>query len=127
MNKQLEIAKFRTKLLSQERDKKSAFIRQLKQNCSALIDENEERGSMLMESYHKLSRDAEKLKEWKKEQVQLRESLIHVTTQLHHRRRQLMNQLLFIYPLEDINSHKRSINGIYLPFSNMLSGNIFLF
>lgn len=121
VNKQIEIAKFRTKLLAQERDKKSAHIRQLKQSCTASVDENEERGSLLMENYRKLSRDSEKLKEWRKEQFQLKELLLQANTQLHHRRRQLMSQLLFIYPIQQVSPRKCVINGIYLPDSEMLS------
>lgn len=44
LKKQIEVARFRTKLLTQERDKKSAHIRHLKQTFTALTDENEERG-----------------------------------------------------------------------------------
>lgn len=43
ISKEIEIAKFKTKLLSQEKDKKTARLRHLKQKHNALVDENEER------------------------------------------------------------------------------------
>ena len=44
ISKQIEIVKFRVKLLSQEKDKKLAHIRQLKQDYTDLIERNEEKG-----------------------------------------------------------------------------------
>lgn len=43
ISREIEIARFKTKLLSQEKDKKSAHLRQLKQKHNVLTDENEER------------------------------------------------------------------------------------
>lgn len=43
LKKQIEFAKFRCKLLSQERDKKSVLIRQFKQKLTNCVDENEEK------------------------------------------------------------------------------------
>ncbi|KAK4873183.1 hypothetical protein RN001_015212 [Aquatica leii] len=119
--KQIEIAKFRTRLLSQERDKQSAHLRQLKVNYSTLVDENEERGYLLMENYRILSRDSDKLKEWCSKQIQLKEIFLQTYAQLHHRRQQLMSQLLIMYPIEQVTPRKSLIGGIYLPDSDMLS------
>lgn len=80
-----------------------------------------------MENYRKLSRDSDKLKEWRKEQVQLKEILHQINAQLHHRRRQLVSQLLLIYPITKASPNKYYINGIYLPDSEMLSGNVKFF
>lgn len=43
IKKQIEVIKFKTKLLSQEKDKKSVIIRQLKQKYVSILDTNEER------------------------------------------------------------------------------------
>lgn len=43
IKKQIELIRFRTKLLSQEKDKKSVNIRQLKQKYVSVLEENEER------------------------------------------------------------------------------------
>lgn len=75
-----------------------------------------------MESYHKLNKEAEKFREWKKTLQHHKEVLSHCSYQLHHRRRQLMQQLLFVYPIQKINETKFIINGIYLPNSDLLTG-----
>lgn len=46
ISREIEIARFKTKLLSQEKDKKSAHLRQLKQKHNVLADENEERSTV---------------------------------------------------------------------------------
>lgn len=43
LRKEIEVTKFKIKLLSQEKDKKSAIIRQLKQKYVSVLEENEER------------------------------------------------------------------------------------
>lgn len=47
ISKEIEIEKSRTRLLSQEKDKKSVIIRQLKQKHSGMIEENEERSKRM--------------------------------------------------------------------------------
>lgn len=74
-----------------------------------------------MEKYRTLSRDSEKLREWKQELVQSKETLHQSSTQFLHRRRQLMSQLLHIYPIEQFGESKFKINGVYLPNSELLS------
>lgn len=44
IRKQIEIFRFKTKLLLQEKDRKNANIRQLKQTYTKLLDNNEETG-----------------------------------------------------------------------------------
>lgn len=43
ISKEIEITKFKTRLLSQEKDKKSAILRQLKQKYVSILEDNEER------------------------------------------------------------------------------------
>lgn len=47
IRKEIEIFRFRTKLLLNEKDRKSACIRQLKQTYETLSDANEETGTHL--------------------------------------------------------------------------------
>lgn len=80
-----------------------------------------------MENYRKLSKDIEKLKEYKREQIHQHEELIHVSSQLHHRRRQLVAQLLVIYPIAEVQKNKYFINNIHLPDADLLAGNTLYF
>lgn len=49
ISKEIEVYKFRTKLLSQEKDKKSVIIRQLKQKNFSILDENEEKSKFVLQ------------------------------------------------------------------------------
>lgn len=75
-----------------------------------------------MEDYRHLSKEIEKLRECKREQIHHREILLEYTAELHNRRRQLMAQLLEIYPIECTNDQKYKINGVHLPNSELLNG-----
>ncbi|XP_057651065.1 UV radiation resistance-associated gene protein [Diorhabda carinulata] len=121
ISKELEIGKFKIKLLSQERDKKTVIIRTLKQRFMDLLENNEERNSDLMENYHKLSRGSEKLKEYKKNILHHREIYSTIYCQLQQRRRQLLKELLFIFPIEKNSEDKYTIMGITLPNSDLLA------
>ncbi|XP_025830467.1 UV radiation resistance-associated gene protein [Agrilus planipennis] len=119
IKKDIEVKKFRTKLLLQERDKKSAKVRHLRQKYTNLLDENEEKSSITMDNYRQLSKDSDKLKEWKLEELHIKENLQHTLLQLHHRQKQLMIQLLDIYPISSTPDNKFFIQNVYLPNSDV--------
>ncbi|CAH0547955.1 unnamed protein product [Brassicogethes aeneus] len=121
VKKEIEKARFKSKVLSNERDKKSVRIRQLRQRYNACVEENDTRNCELMENYHTLSRDAEKLKEIKRNLCHHSEIQQHVNAHVQHRRRQLMRQLLFIYPILKRSDSKYLIHNIYLPNSDILA------
>lgn len=75
-----------------------------------------------MENYRKLSKSIERLKDTKKELFQQREELIHISSQLHNRRRQLVSQLLTIYPINETTPGRFIINNVYLPNADLLTG-----
>lgn len=77
-----------------------------------------------MENYHQLSKDGEKLKEFRQNLAQHFEIFMNIFLKLQYRRKQLIHQLLFIYPIERIAEKKYTINGIYLPNSDVLAGKI---
>ncbi|XP_044254871.1 LOW QUALITY PROTEIN: UV radiation resistance-associated protein [Tribolium madens] len=121
MRNEIEIEKFRSKLLSQERDKKSVLIRRFKNKLKELVDLNEKTNIELMDNYYQLSRESEHLKKMKKDMACNQELLMTLYSQLNQRRRQLLQQLLFIYPIQQISEKKYTIHGIYLPNSDILS------
>jgi hypothetical protein len=121
MRNEIEIEQFKSKLLSQERDKKSALIRRFKNKLKDLAEDNERKNLELMDSYYRLSRETDKLKELKKNMVPTHDLLMTLYSQLYHRRRQLLQQLLFIYPIQQMTEKKYTIQGIYVPNSDILS------
>nr|CAI5824924.1 unnamed protein product [Callosobruchus analis] len=121
ISKDIELARFRTRVLSQEKDRKTITIRQLKQIHLHIIEENEEKNSELMENYRKLSRGGEKLKDYKKSVSQHRELYSHVIARLQQRKRELLQGLLFLYPIEKKSDNKYTIHGVHLPNSDVLT------
>lgn len=75
-----------------------------------------------MENYHKLSRGSEKLKDYKKDILHHKEIYSQLNVQLHQRRRKLLEELLFIYPIEKLNDGRYTINEIHLPNSDVIAG-----
>ncbi|XP_019872280.2 UV radiation resistance-associated gene protein isoform X2 [Aethina tumida] len=121
LKKEIERTRYRTKLLSTERDRKLVLIRQLRQKHAARVEENDIKNSELMENYHALSREAEKLKEIKRNLLHHREIFRHLSSHVQFRRNQLMRQLLCIYPIEKKAENKYVIHNIYLPNSDVLT------
>ncbi|XP_030757323.1 uncharacterized protein LOC115883148 [Sitophilus oryzae] len=122
LSREIEVAKFRIRLLTEERDKKKARVEQLKKEESRLCDENDDRNSRLMSFYHSLNRDMERLKEYNYSFLHHKEHLMYITRQLYFRQKQLLKELLFIYPIEKIpNENKYTMLGIYLPNSELLT------
>lgn len=118
--KEIECAKAINKLLIHERDKKTAHVRKLKEKYNKLYDDYEETNSQIMENMRQLSKDKEKIKNQKQEQVLCKELLTDQISQLTTRRKKLLLELLEIYPIVNINE-KYYINGIYLPNSDALN------
>ncbi|XP_006614438.1 UV radiation resistance-associated gene protein isoform X1 [Apis dorsata] len=120
IRKELEIAKFRTKLLEQERARKMGELRMLNQMHSNIMEENQDYGSDLMEKYRELNKDIERLHEWRQNQIDTRETYIQLSNQLAHRRRQLISELSLIYPISQDGNRKFRIHDVHLPDSEDL-------
>ncbi|XP_046752213.1 UV radiation resistance-associated gene protein isoform X2 [Diprion similis] len=120
IRKELEVARFRTKLLDQERIKKVGEIRTLNQVHASIVEENQDHGSELMEKYRELNRDIERLREWRQSQTEIREAYAYTTTRLAHRRMQLISELGLIYPISRLEDDRYTINNVHLPDSEEL-------
>ncbi|XP_014236822.1 UV radiation resistance-associated gene protein isoform X1 [Trichogramma pretiosum] len=120
IKKDLEIAKFRTKLLEQERIRKMGEIRTLNQCHSELMEENQDHGSDLMGRYRDLNKEIERLHEWRQSHADTREIYLQTTACLAHRRRQLIAALNYIYPISKEQDDKFLINNVHLPDSEKL-------
>ncbi|KAK2586104.1 hypothetical protein KPH14_008384 [Odynerus spinipes] len=120
IRKELEMAKFRTKLLEQERARKMGELRVLNQLHAAITEENQDHGTDLMERYRELNKDIERLHEWRQSHVDTRETYIQMSNQLAHRRWQLISELSLIYPIKQDGNGKFTIHDIHLPDSEDL-------
>lgn len=120
IRKELEMAKFRTKLLEQERSRKMGELRVLNQLHAVITEENQDLGSDLMEKYRELNKDIERLHEWRQSHVDTRETFVQMCNQLVHRRWQLISELSLIYPIKQDGNGKFTIHDILLPDSEDL-------
>lgn len=55
-----------------------------------------------MERYRELSKDIEKLNEWRQNHIDTRETYLQLSSQLAQRRRQLISELCLIYPVRQV-------------------------
>ncbi|KAL6422229.1 hypothetical protein ACFW04_010911 [Cataglyphis niger] len=120
IRKELEMAKFRAKLLEQERARKMAEVRVLNQLHTNIVEENQDHGSDLMERYRELNKDMERLNEWRQNHMDTRELYLQMSSQLAQRRRQLISELSLIYSIRQDSIGKFRINDVYLPDSEEL-------
>lgn len=138
IRKELEMAKFRTKLLEQERVRKMGEIRVLNHLHSSIAEENQDHGlyrvymcctyilynntyirdkdttfaflgSELMERYRELNKDIERLSEWRQNHIDMRETYLQLSSQLAQRRRQLISELCLIYPIRQVDLDKNYV------------------
>ena len=117
---ELEMARFRTKLLEQERARKMGEVRVLAQSHSSIVEENQDYGSDLMERYRELNRDIERLHVRRQNQIDTRETYVQLSSQLAQRRRQLISELSLIYPITQDENGKFRIHHVHLPDSEDL-------
>lgn len=117
LRRRIEMAKFRCRFLTMERDRHKVNLRQLQNVCGKLSDENIDKESTLMASYRELSRNREMAIE--QNAIYLRQNKLYdsVREMIAYRQKQLLVELRDIYSIDvDDESHRLfKINGIYLP------------
>lgn len=122
LRRKIETARFRCRLLTQERDHHKINLRQLRTKISQIGDENIDNESWLMANFHGLSRDRDLAAEQYVEQMRQRHLLDNASMLLFCRRKELLYQLKDIYTIEcDPQKRFYKINGIYLPNSDAFS------
>lgn len=114
IRRDIEIAKFRCRLLLQERDNTKVAIRHLESRSSRTADANAEMGSWVMSNYRCLGRDRDLAVQERLAYAGKKEVLATLKVSLQLRRFQLLRELNEIYVVERQDRHY-TINGIYLP------------
>lgn len=116
IRRQIEIAKFRCRILSQERDRNKTSIRFLEKKLSELSDSNIELESWIMLHYRNLSRERDLILQEKIQFAGQKEIYANVKTSLRFRRIQLLKELNEIYVIKLGNNNCcYTINGVELP------------
>ena len=109
----IECARFKIKLLSQERDRSRHFNKSLELKREKLKDENTEKETMIWNRLRMLSRDGIKNNEEKF--APQREILANVRLALGETKRSLLRELNEIYRISKNAKGFYTINGVHLP------------
>ncbi|KAI5643466.1 hypothetical protein NE865_04450 [Phthorimaea operculella] len=115
LTKQIEILRFKRLILADERDRKLANLRRLKEIRAKLFEENQDVGLELLEEYHSLSRRSEILKETRQSCSALRELAARSHSALLRQRSSLLEQLHEIFYIEQKNETTWTICDVPLP------------
>lgn len=122
IRKEIEFVKFKVQMLTEEKKRKSTELRKLGMTRDANAEAIQDNGIELMERYRSLQKDVEHLKETKRSMVEARENLNTLSEQLQFRRRQLISELNYIYPIEQVAKDKYTVCGVHLPNSEDFAG-----
>ena len=120
LSTKIEDIKFRIDLLKNERDRLRNALALKKELREQSVTDGDECNSRLMENYHTLSKDREKLETWLQTFQETRDFNRKTSESLRLRRNQLISQLSEIFPIFDTNSHLPTICHVALPGSEIM-------
>lgn len=124
IREKIEIAKFRCRILSQERDKNKITIRHLETKLTETTDANAELESWIMSHYRSLSRERDAVMLDKIQFASQKETYLNILTSLKYLRVQLMKEINKIYVIKS-DKNCFTINGIVLPDAESYTESIF--
>jgi len=114
----IEEIKFRIDLLRKERDRLKGVVVSKKEMQEKCVLDGDECNTQLMENYHTLSKDREKLETWLQTFQESRDCNKKTAESLKLRRNQLISQLSEIFPIQDTSTHLPTICHVALPSSS---------
>ncbi|XP_049279254.1 UV radiation resistance-associated gene protein isoform X1 [Anopheles funestus] len=115
LRRHIERARFRCRLLAQERDRIGIGMQQLRNRLNAACDSNIERESALMERYRTYGREKEQLYQQKMAYASQKDSVREVFGKMLLVRHRLLKGLNEIYYIKTTNQGIYTINDVPLP------------
>ncbi|XP_068687348.1 UV radiation resistance-associated protein-like [Montipora foliosa] len=111
-----EVLKLKIKLLKEEFIAKKQLLHQEREGEQGTLAKLQTRESNLTTNRQQLKTDKSSLREHKKAHIEGRESLVKLNAQVNMRRRQLVSELMNIYPIAELQGSKEYvICGVRLP------------
>lgn len=121
LRRRIEMAKFRCRFLTMERDRYKVTLRKLHDKSNKLNDENIEKESWLMDDFRELSRSRDSAIEQKTLHLSRQKTLDKIKESLIQRQHQLLGQIRDIYVIKESDrTGFYEINGISLPNTDSL-------
>ena len=128
LTKKIENIKFKIALLKKEKERLMAEVESKKEATRKSVLDGDEVNNHLLEDYHKLSKDKDKLDSWLNSVQESRDCNAKTKQALKIRRYQLISQLREIFPIHDSDTTQPTIVYVLLPSSEHLKvGTRFLF
>ncbi|CAO1400156.1 unnamed protein product [Diamesa tonsa] len=115
LRRNIECVKFRCRMLAKEREKNRQTNKSLQFKLGKIIDENIEMESFVLNSYHTLCREKEKINEEKQNLDREQEVFHNVRLALLETRQELLRELNDIYSVKKNTHGLYAINEIHLP------------
>ncbi|XP_058819244.1 UV radiation resistance-associated gene protein [Topomyia yanbarensis] len=115
LRRQIELARFRSRILLQEKDRIRSSIRKLQQKLNTMADSNIDRESALMASYRNCGKEKELLYQQKLAYANEKESYRDLRTKVLAARHRLLRGLNEIYCIKKHSNGTYTINDVPLP------------
>ncbi|XP_053694988.1 UV radiation resistance-associated gene protein [Sabethes cyaneus] len=115
LRRQIELARFRSRILQQEKDRIRGNIRKLQQKLSTMVDVNIESESTLMASYRNYGKEKEILYQQKLTYASEKESYRDLRTKVLTARHRLLRGLNEIYCIKKNANGTCTVNDVPLP------------
>ena len=122
----IENIKFRLALLKQEKERLTSEVNAKKDLKDKSLSDGDEVNSHLLENYHTLSKDKDKLESWLSSFQESRECNQRTKTGLRIRRNQLISQLREIFPIHGADSPQPTICHVVVPSSENMKARVLL-
>ena len=107
--KKIEDLKFKLHLVRKEKEARMNTIQEKRDLFEARVSETERSIEVMTAKFHGLSKDKDKLEEWLKTFDEFRSYKEKAGSDLFTRRKQLISQLIEIFPINDANTHLPTI------------------
>nr|BAN21317.1 hypothetical protein [Riptortus pedestris] len=122
VKKEIEMIKFKVKVLGEQRDILQTAVQKKLNEKNILLEKNQDKESELMENFCCLRRETEKKRELKTQLNECKSQLMQTTALVGMRRRELISELAYIYPIAQLPDGRYTIRDVHLPNSEDFEG-----